>query len=81
MATVDEQIRLKARIADFELRILELRKNACAGSGFLQNAEQDQVLQMLLRTLRALKVHEASTQLSNRNSPHRRSYHELKARR
>jgi hypothetical protein len=76
MVTVDEQNRLMARIADFELRILELRKNACAGSGFLHKAEHDQILQMLVRTLRALKVHKACTQLGDRNPPRRHSYHE-----
>jgi hypothetical protein len=75
MVTVNEQIRLMARITDVELRILQLRKNACAGSGFLHKAEHDRILQMLERTLRALKVHEASTQLSDRTPPRRRSYH------
>jgi hypothetical protein len=56
MALVDEQSRLRARIADFELRILQARENAHAGGGFMRTAEQDQVLQMLVRTLRALQA-------------------------
>jgi hypothetical protein len=35
MAMVDEQSRLKARIADFELRIAEARKNETGGESLL----------------------------------------------
>ena len=61
MAMVDEQSRLKARIADFELRIAEARKDETSGESLLMgNAERDQLLQMLVRTLNALRARHAT---------------------
>jgi hypothetical protein len=61
MATVDEQSRLKARIADFELRIAEARENDTgAETRLIGNAERDQMMQMLVRTLKALKARQAT---------------------
>ena len=60
MTMSSEQSRLKARIADFELRIAEAREsNVGPDSRFMGNAEQDQMLQMLLKTLKALKARQA----------------------
>jgi hypothetical protein len=42
---------------DFERRIADARDNANAGSSFLDEAEREQVQQMLERTLEALKAH------------------------
>jgi hypothetical protein len=60
MAMTSEQSQLKARIADFERCIAEAREsNAGPESRFMGNAEQDQMLQMLLKTLKALKARQA----------------------
>ena len=64
MAMMHEQSRLKARIVDLERRLAEVREeNVGAGSGFLGNTEQDQMLQMLVRTLKAFKTRQANLQL------------------
>ena len=57
MTAADEQCRLNARIADFELRIQRMKTGA--KSRFMGDAEQAQVLQMLLRTLQALKARQS----------------------
>ena len=57
---IDEYSRLKARIVDLERGLAQAReKNVGAGSRFLGDAEQDQMLQMLVRTLKALKARQA----------------------
>jgi hypothetical protein len=57
---IDEQSRWKTRIVDLERRLAEAQeKNVDVGSRFLSDAEQDQMLQMLVRTLKALKARQA----------------------
>ena len=51
VAGVDELIRLKLRIADFERRIAEARENAGPDSQPLARTDRNQMLQMLVRTL------------------------------
>jgi len=61
---MDEQRRLKARIVALERGLAEAReKNVGAGSRFLGDAEQDQMLHMLARTLKALKARQGSLHL------------------
>jgi hypothetical protein len=61
MAMTNEQRRLKARIADFERCITEARENTGGSdSRFMGNGQQDQMLQMLVRTLKALKARQAA---------------------
>ena len=61
MAMIDEQSRLEARIADFELRIAEAQENATGAEGRLIGyTERDQILQMLVRTLNALRARHAA---------------------
>jgi hypothetical protein len=59
MIIIDEQRRLRARIADFELRIAEVRENG-EENRLISNAERDQMLQMLVRTLKALKARQVT---------------------
>jgi hypothetical protein len=51
---------LETRIVDLERRLVEAQeKDVDAGSRFLSDAEQDQMLHMLVRTLKALKARQA----------------------
>ena len=51
---------METRIVDLERRLVEAQeKDVDAGSRFLSDAEQDQMLQMLVRTLKALKARQA----------------------
>jgi len=51
MTIVDEQSRLKARIADFEFRIAKARGDkATPDNRLMSNADRDLMLQMLVRT-------------------------------
>ena len=55
MLKTDEQSRLKARIAEFERRIAEAQGDADAGCSLVGATAQGQILDMLVRTLEALK--------------------------